>query len=188
LDNAKYPLRQIEEDSFVNIRNQSVVFGRGKDGRVVNYRTGGRNFKLLSREFKKVEMFPRRDLFHNPESYTYVMPEQKNDGLATGDLIEEIRDTEPIIKMVKETIKGKFPEVHNILVLKNDKLIFEEYFYGYDADTPHQLRSSSKPLIEGILGIAIDKGFIKDEKEKLIPFFAKEYQNLQNMDERKKLR
>tara|TARA_B100001750_G_scaffold115527_1_gene91200 strand:- start:78234 stop:78584 length:351 start_codon:yes stop_codon:yes gene_type:complete len=116
------------------------------------------------------------------------MPEQKNDGLATGDLIEEIRDTEPIIKMVKETIKGKFPEVHNILVLKNDKLIFEEYFYGYDADTPHQLRSSSKPLIEGILGIAIDKGFIKDEKEKLIPFFAKEYQNLQNMDERKKLR
>ncbi|MBC7000755.1 hypothetical protein, partial [Cytophaga sp. FL35] len=112
MDNAKYPLRQIEEDSFVNIRNQSVVFGRGKDGRVVNYRTGGRNFKLLSREFKKVEMFPRRDLFHNPESYTYVMPEQKNDGLATGDLIEEIRDTEPIIKMVKETIKGKFPEVH----------------------------------------------------------------------------
>jgi CubicO group peptidase (beta-lactamase class C family) len=186
LDNSKYPLTHIEKDSFVNIRNKPVVFERDKNGKVFSYQSGGQNFKLLNKEFGKIEMFPRRELFSNPDSYSYEKPEQKNDGLLTGDLFEEFANPEPIINMVKETIKGTFPEVHSILILKNDKLVLEEYFYGYDANTPHQLRSANKPLIGGILGIAIDRGFVKSEKEKLLPFFDTKYQNIQNMDDRKK--
>ncbi len=186
LDNSKYPLTHIAKDSFVNVRNKPVVFQRDENENVISYKSGGQNFKLLNRAFEKIEMFPRRELFHNVENYSYEVPEQKKDGLITGDLFQEFSNPEPIINMVKETIRGNFPEVHSILIFKNEKLVLEEYFYGYDAYTPHQLRSAGKPLIGGLVGIAIDKGFIKSEKEKLLPFFEVKYPNIQNMDDRKK--
>lgn len=186
LDNSKYPLTPIEKDSFVNVRNKPVVFERDENGNVLSYKSGSQNFKLLNKEFEKIEMFPRKELFKNANDYSYNKPEQKNDGLTIGDVFNEFANPEPIINMVKETIKGNFPEVHSILILKNDKLVLEEYFYGYNAGKPHQLRSANKPLIGGILGIAIDKGFINSEKDKLLPFFDTKYQNIQNMDDRKK--
>jgi CubicO group peptidase (beta-lactamase class C family) len=88
--------------------------------------------------------------------------------------------------MVKETIKGNFPDVHSILIFKNNKLVLEEYFYGYDENTPHQLRSATKPFIGGILGIAVDQGFIKSEKDGLLPYFNSIYPEIANLDKRKK--
>src|SRR5690606_5249102 len=62
----------------------------------------------------------------------------------------------------------------------------EEYFYRYEKNTPHQLRSATKPFIGGLVGIAVDKGFIENEKEKLLPYFSSKYQEIANLDERKK--
>lgn len=186
LDNAKYPLTRIKKDSFVNVRNTPVVFERDINGKVLSFKSGGQSFKRLNKAFEKPEMFPRKELFNHADNYSYSIPKQLEDGLATGDLYKEFSNPEPIINMVKETIKGNFPEVHSILILKNNKLVLEEYFYGYDANTPHQLRSANKPLVGAILGIAINKGFINSEKEKLLPFFDKIFPNILNMDDRKK--
>jgi len=131
-------------------------------------------------------MFPRKELFDNPENYEYKQPTETDDGLATGNLNEEFKNSKLVIDMVKETIKGNFPDVHSILIYKNNKLVLEEYFYGYDKNTPHQLRSATKPFIGGILGIAVEQGFIKSEKDKLLPYFNSRYPEIANLDERKK--
>ncbi|MGB5817899.1 MAG: serine hydrolase [Saonia sp.] len=186
VDKAKYPLKQIALDTFANIAGIPVIFERDHSNQIISYKTEGQKFELITREIQKMEMFPRKDLFHDPNDYSYNIPEQKNDGLTTGLLKDEFKNPEPILNMVKETIKGSFPEVHGILIYKNNKLVLEEYFYGYNTNKPHQLRSATKPFIGGILGIAIDKGFIDSEKEKLIPFFNEKYKNIKNMDERKK--
>ncbi|TXD85474.1 serine hydrolase [Subsaximicrobium wynnwilliamsii] len=186
VDNAKYPLKHIALDSFTNIQDVPVVFERDKTNRVKGYRTDGLEFKLITSEIEKTEMFPRKELFHNPDSYVYHKPKKTEDGLETGSLEDEFKNPEPIIDMVKETIKGKFPDVHSILIYKNNKLVLEEYFYGYDENIPHQLRSATKPFIGGILGIAIDQGFIKSEKDKLLPYFNSTYSEIANLDDRKK--
>jgi CubicO group peptidase (beta-lactamase class C family) len=186
IDNAKYPLKHIALDSFANIADIPVVFERDKSNRIKGYKTDGQVFKLITSDIKKPEMFPRKELFHNPANYVYHKPKKTTDGLETGSLADEFKNPEPIIDMVKETIKGKFPDVHSILIYKNNKLVLEEYFYGYDENTPHQLRSATKPFIGGILGIAVDKGFIKSEKEKLLPYFNSRYPETVNLDERKK--
>ena len=186
IDKAKYPLKHITLDSFVNIADIPVVFERDKSNRVIGYKTDGQLFKLITPNIEKLEMFPRKELYHNPNNYAYQEPNQTADGLETGSLKDEFKNPELIIEMVKETIKGKFPDVHSVLIYKNDKLVLEEYFYGYDENTPHQLRSATKPFIGGILGIAIDKGFIKSEKEKLLPYFNSIYPEIANLDERKK--
>ena len=186
IDKAKYPLKHIALDSFANIADIPVVFERNQYNQVISYKTGGQEFQLISSDIEKTEMFPRKELFQNPNNYVYQEPKKTVDGLETGSLKDEFKNPVPIINMVKETIKGKFPDVHSILIYKNNKLVLEEYFYGYDANTPHQLRSATKPFIGGILGIAVDKGFIKNEKEKLLPYFNSIYPEIANLNDRKK--
>ncbi len=186
IDKAKYPLKHIASDSFVNIQNAPVIFQRGENNEIISYQAGGQTFKLLTRNFDKLEMYPRKELFRNPNGYSYEKPTAINDGLKTGLLTDEFKQPELILEMVKETIKGNYPEVHSILIYKSNKLVLEEYFYGYDTKTPHQLRSATKPFIGGVLGIAIDKGFIKSETENILPLFSSKYQDIANVDSRKK--
>lgn len=186
INKAKYPLNHIALDSFTNIQDIPVDFIRDKSNKVISYKTSGQSFELITTDFEKMEMFPRKELFHNPDNYIYQKPKETSDGLKAGLLEEEFKNPEPIINMVKETIKGNYPDVHSILIYKNNKLVLEEYFYGYDENTPHQLRSATKPFIGGILGIAVNKGFIKSEKERLLPYFKNKYSEIANLDDRKK--
>lgn len=186
IDNAKYPLKFIAKDSFKDAQGGSVIFRRDSSNKVVNYKTEGQVFKLISSEIDKSDMFPRKEYFGNAENYNYKQPKAMNDGLEIGSLENEFKNPKPIKNMVKQTIMGNYPDVHSILIYKNNKLVLEEYFYGYGKNEPHQLRSATKPFIGGILGIAIDKGFIKSEKEKLLPYFKNKYDKIANLDNRKK--
>jgi len=186
IDNAKYPLKFIAIDSFTDMRGSSVIFERDNSKKVISYKSDGQEFKLLTKDIDKSNMFPRKELFDKPENYEYKKPTETDDGLATGNLDEEFKNSKLIVDMVKETIKGNFPDVHSILIYKNNKLVLEEYFYGYDENTPHQLRSATKPFIGGILGIAVDQGFIKSEKDGLLPYFNSIYPEIANLDKRKK--
>ncbi|XLS30600.1 serine hydrolase domain-containing protein [Flavobacteriaceae bacterium M23B6Z8] len=186
IDEAKYPLKHIKLDSFINISGIPVIFERDKSNQITGYKTDGQKFRMLDKEIEKMEMFPRKELYRNPDGYAYQKPEQENDGIVTGDLNEVFKNPAPIINMVKETIKGNYPDVHSILIYKSGKLVLEEYFYGYDKNKIHQLRSAGKSLKGVLLGIAIDKGFVKSENDKLIPYFASKYPDITNLDERKK--
>ncbi|EAR12591.1 putative 6-aminohexanoate-dimer hydrolase [Polaribacter irgensii 23-P] len=186
IDHAKYPLKFIAIDSFTNMQGNAVIFERGNSKKVISYKSEGQIFKLLTKDIDKSDMFPRKELFDTPENYEYKQPPETDDGLATGHLAAEFKNHKRIIDMVKETIKGTFPDVHSILIYKNNKLVLEEYFYGYDENTPHQLRSATKPFIGGILGIAVDQGFIKSEKDGLLPYFSARYPKIANFDKRKK--
>jgi transcriptional regulator with XRE-family HTH domain len=185
LDNTKYPMTYVEKNRFKDVQNNIVIFHREKS--IINgYRVEGQDFKLISKDFNKMEMLPRRNLFGNPESYIYNKPTTENDGIETGNLKEAFTNPHLIIDMVKEIIKGTYPDVHSILLYKNNKLVLEEYFYGYNKNTPHQIRSAIKPIIGGVVGIAIDKGYIKSEKELLLPFFTNIYDSIAYVDEYKK--
>lgn len=186
LDKAKYPLNYIAQDSFLDAQGAPVVFQRDKDKNVISYTAEQQTFKLLTRDFERLQMTPRKALLHNPNAYQYRIPQQKNDGLETGTIADVVEHPEHIVDMVKATIQGDFPDVHSILIYKNDKLVLEEYFYNYDAATPHQLRSATKPIIGGILGIAIDKGFVQSEKDALLPYFESSYPNIAHIDDKKK--
>ncbi|WP_299682012.1 DUF4870 domain-containing protein [uncultured Dokdonia sp.] len=186
IDHAKYPLRYISLDSFVDMQGSAVVFKRNERQEITGYTSEGLSFNLINTRIQKIDMYPRKAFFKNPDNYQYQTPTEVNDGLKTGTIYEEFKNPKPIINMVKETIKGEFPEVHSILIYKNNKVVLEEYFYGYDKDTPHQLRSATKSFIGSVVGIAVDKGFIKSEKDRILPYFASRYPEIANLDDQKK--
>lgn len=185
IDNAKYPLKYVSVDSFTNIQNIPVTFQREKEGRVKSYTIEGDTFSYISSDVEKIEMYPRKELFNNSEAYEYRTPEKNSDGLEVGDLKTVFKNPQPILDMVKETIKGNYQDVHSILIYKDEKLVLEEYFYGYTKDEPHQLRSATKPFFGALVGIAIEKKMIGSEQDKLSPYFNEQYGSIANVDENK---
>ena len=59
----------------------------------------------------------------------------------------------------------------SILIVKNGKLVAEEYYSRKDDPRPQHIQSITKSITSLLIGIAIDKGFIESEKEVIKPYF-----------------
>jgi len=133
--------------------------------------------------------------------YTYQPPENINDGLDVGSLEEVNIDSELIVKAVNDINRGKYKEVHSILIFKDDKLVLEEYFKGHkyqwdgpnyqgelvtwDMDMLHCVHSVTKSVTSACIGIAIDKGFIESVHQSIFDYLP-EHQHL-NTDGKDKI-
>ena len=81
-------------------------------------------------------------------------------------------------------LKNGGHKIHSILLIKNNQLIVEEYFGGYEVNKTHDLRSTSKSIRALLMGIAVEKGFVEDINDP----FTKYLPNLRpkkNLDSRK---
>ncbi|MEM1408226.1 MAG: 6-aminohexanoate hydrolase, partial [Bacteroidota bacterium] len=123
VDEAKYPLKYIGKDTFANIQNVPVIFERNDSGSIASYKVNDQTFKIITTDIERMEMNPRKELLNNPDKYDYQQPQQLGDGLEVGTLEGVFNNPEPILQMVKNTISGEYPEVHSILILKNNKLV-----------------------------------------------------------------
>lgn len=83
------------------------------------------------------------------------------------------------VKMNSDTIQKliQFINAHpardfrGVVVLKDNKLVVEEYFGTYWRETIHDIRSSGKSVTSLLLGIAIDKGLVKSTEQSIYDFF-----------------
>ena len=92
-----------------------------------------------------------------------------------------------IKEMLDKIDNGKYGkhEFHSILIQIDGELICEEYFNDYSKDIVHSTASVQKSILSIMIGIAIDKGYIKDEYQKVLDYFP-EYSDIKNIDDRKK--
>jgi CubicO group peptidase (beta-lactamase class C family) len=118
--------------------------------------------------------------------YTYQQPEQVNDDIKTGTLQDANIDGRYLETAVKRIQNGKHKEVHSMLLYKNDKLVFEEYFEGYkfkwdsrryrgdqvkwNKNMGHQIMSCTKSFTSACIGIAIDKGYIYNINQSIFDY------------------
>lgn len=98
-----------------------------------------------------------------PERYRYSPPVLLDDGWPVSTLEKEGIDQEAIERFVQKLIdmpqnSVSTSQVHSLLVARNGKLVLEEYFHGYDRDTPHDLRSASKSWTNVLIGAAMQAG------------------------------
>lgn len=69
-------------------------------------------------------------------------------------------------------------EITSVVAVYDSKLLLEEYFNGADRNTLHDTRSVGKSFASTLMGIAINEGYIKNEKQTLHSFYnLKEYTN-----------
>ncbi len=181
LGGAKYPLHRVSGDVFLNVADTKVVFIRNRDGKIDGFREGEDEevMKLITDEVHfPVEMwYPRLAL--QGKHYVYQRPAGRNDGLLTGDIADSPLNKALYEKMINAILDEQYTDIHSILILYEGKLIAEEYFYGYDADRPHQMRSATKSYVSMLAGIAIDEGSIEGTEAKVYGSFT-EYPSFRN--------
>ena len=185
---AKYPLKPLSGDTFTNATNQRVLFTR-EGGLVTGYTLpdsgSGQVFRRLSSEvhFPVGMWYPRSP---GAPVYSYVPPRDLGDGLAVGAMRGPALDRSRIEEMVRRIARGEYPDVHSVLILDNGALVLEEYFYEYNAETVHQLRSATKSFVSALVGIAIDQGLIESVRAPVLPYFAADDERIENLTESKR--
>ena len=103
--------------------------------------------------------------------YTYHPPKKIDDGWLTSSLAEEGVSEKFINDLMTAILAGKYPKLYSIVLIKNGKLIFEEYVYYNNRYWLQEFRSAGKSITSELVGIAIDKGFIRGVDERLLDFF-----------------
>lgn len=80
-------------------------------------------------------------------------------------------DTKKLLEL-EPMIKSEYGNnINGITVVRNRYIAFEKYYNGYGPDDTHHVASVTKSIISALVGIAIDKGYIKSVDEKVLTFF-----------------
>jgi len=101
--------------------------------------------------------YPRKPDNNGKIIYTYEVPEQLDDGLETASINSSDIDSASIIALVNDIINQEYGRMESLLVLKDNKLIVEEYFYSYDRERLHHIHSCTKSITSLLLGIALEQ-------------------------------
>jgi len=79
---------------------------------------------------------------------------------------------------------GTYPNLDAIVVSQHGKIVFQSYYNAQTKDSLHDTRSAFKSITGILIGIAVDKGFIKSLNQKVYDFFPN-YQKPKVWDKRK---
>ncbi|MED3447003.1 serine hydrolase [Bacillus thuringiensis] len=70
-----------------------------------------------------------------------------------------------------QIIKEEYENMNGMLVVQKGNVIFEKYYNGYGPDDVFHIASVTKTIISALIGICIDKGYIKSVDQRVIEFF-----------------
>ena len=120
-------------------------------------------------------------------------PQETNDGWQTASISQAGIDSTKLRIMLNKIFDGTYQNIHSVLIIKNGKLVFEQYFPGYKfyyqaenfkgeytnftSHTIHNLASVTKSITSLLIGIAHDHGYIDSVETKMFNYFP-EYASL----------
>jgi CubicO group peptidase (beta-lactamase class C family) len=75
------------------------------------------------------------------------------------------------LMIADEFIQNRLPDAFSFLVVKNGYLVFEKYYSWGSAEKYAVVHSVTKSVTSALIGIALEKGYLKSVDQKLIEFF-----------------
>jgi CubicO group peptidase (beta-lactamase class C family) len=109
---------------------------------------------------------------------TSLIPIQKIQPNSDWKISKDSFDSNKIEALNRKIAEKRFENINGIVVIKENKLLIEEYFNGENRNSLHDPRSVGKTIASSMLGIAIQEKFIKNELEQLKEFYdLKEFEN-----------
>ena len=115
-----------------------------------------------------LELTPESDpgrayLARAAQTYAYQPPTRMADGWRTARAGREGFDEAALQGFVQDLIEAdpaaaRPSLIHSVLVARRGRLVLEEYFHGFDRETPHDLRSAGKTFTSVLLGAVMRNG------------------------------
>ena len=85
--------------------------------------------------------------------------------------------------MVARIVKNDF-SIDSILIVRNGYKVLDAYFHPFSRGQKHHIYSCTKSIMSALIGIAIEKGYIRSVDQSIMDFFPN--RTMANMDDRKK--
>jgi CubicO group peptidase (beta-lactamase class C family) len=123
----------------------------------------------------------------NPRStkvYNYSSPINREDQWPVSTIERQSIDRTQIDSLTYAIMNEKYPDVHSLLIARNDSLIYEEYFYTFNSQSRQNIQSVTKSFVSALTGIALAKGEIKNINDPLCGYLTK-YKKLACNDQNK---
>src|SRR5688572_6124666 len=79
-------------------------------------------------------------------------------------------DSAPLAEMFDFIRERQIP-VHSIQLVRRGRLVLDAYFYPYDGRTRHDVASVTKSITSTLVGLAIERGYIRDVQQPVLGFF-----------------
>jgi CubicO group peptidase (beta-lactamase class C family) len=126
----------------------------------LNFPDRGGSYDFRLDDDPQSDFYPRGK---TPGRYVYRVPPALGDGWATAS-VDQVgidragieRAVQRIVDMSMDSINA--PQVHALLLVRNGKLVLEEYFHGENRDKLHNERSAGKSVSATIIGAAMLAG------------------------------
>jgi CubicO group peptidase (beta-lactamase class C family) len=184
-DEAKYHLIPKGVNTFSTMYGPKLSFQRDANGTVTGYEQNGKFHPRVSTVVtpQSVALEWPRPTGQHLLNYQYKPPADLHDGIAVGDIARSPLGPVTANAIAGAILDGTYKDVHSVLLYQDGKLVLEEYFYGYNAQRPHQLRSATKSVVSALAGIAVDQHALSGVNERVVP--ALSYSSYANPDPRK---
>lgn len=109
--------------------------------------------------------------------YRYHQPIHIDGSWEVSSLDEHGIDMKKIQELMQQIYANNLRNIHSILLIKNGKLLLEEYFHGYHRNLKHHVASVTKSVTSILIGIARDNGYEIGLDKKLI-YYLPEYKDV----------
>lgn len=90
------------------------------------------------------------------ENYVYEIPKAPDSTMQTASL-EDVGINKSLLGLMDPKNNKNLEHIHSILITKSGKLVFEEYFHGYNREYLHDVRSAFKSIASLAVGRAMMK-------------------------------
>ncbi len=151
---------------MVKRQGDDIRFELGEISHPATFLLAPERIRTKWREFEQPIELTRRNpaqttgFFPRPPGsppYVYRPPPETGDGWRTASAgrlgIDETALTRTVQDIIASDPTGQPPTlIHSLLVAHRGRLVLEEYFFGYDRDTPHDMRSAGKTFASVLLG------------------------------------
>lgn len=160
------------------VREFEFAFERGKNGDIDALALSRDDGALTLRGERTTEPTAalrayRREM---PSPYRYRRPIACDDGWETASLRGSGIDAAAIEDLVNE-LAANHPWMHSILIVRDGRIVLEEYMNGCDPCKLHRLQSVTKSLTSILIGLAIREGCIRSVDDPICRYLP-EYDSL----------
>jgi len=102
-------------------------------------------------------------------------PRVRVEGWVTADPAEVAMDGAQLNAAIDRLNGERRHGIDSMLVVRRGRLVAEHYWHGYDMSTLHDLRSATKSITSLLVGVALDKGLLRDVHDPALPYLARAY-------------
>jgi hypothetical protein len=101
------------------------------------------------------------------KKYLYTPPKQETDQWPVTTINRQKVNLPLMDSLTYAIMNERYPDVHSLLIARNDSLVYEEYFYTFNSTFLQNIQSVTKSFVSALTGIALTKGEIKELKDPL---------------------